>query len=75
VGFVAGFALVFGAGTFFPGDFPALDFCVVVREAFALVVEAGCPLGLVAFTAGLGFFVSAIPVDLTCSGYDSLRRL
>jgi hypothetical protein len=44
-------------------------------DAFALVVEAGGPLGLDPFTGGLKFFFSAILVVLTCCGYFSLRRL
>jgi hypothetical protein len=70
-GLGAGFVPGFCAG----GFFPAVDFCAAGLEALALVVEAGCPPGLVPFTGGLEPFFSAIPVDLTCCGYDSLRRL
>jgi len=71
----AGFVLGFCVGDFFAGVLPALDFCAVGLDALALLVEAVGPLGLLPFTGGLKFFFSAIPVDFTCCGYDSLRRL
>jgi hypothetical protein len=74
-GFVAVFVPGFCAGDFLTVGLPALDLPAAGLDAFALLVEAGAPLGLVPFTGGKEFFFSAMAVDLTCCGYDSLRRL
>jgi hypothetical protein len=64
VGFGADFGLGFCAAAFFP----VVDFWAVDLDAFAFFVEAAGALGLFAFPDELGFFLSAIPVDLTCWG-------